>query len=87
MPIFEYKCRECGKEFEFINLAGDDCPASCPCGSLDLERLVTKPRVRSGSIDDPDLEQYAITQKGISGNDFKGFDTIHDAPTGYVEGE
>jgi putative FmdB family regulatory protein len=36
MPILNYKCHECGKEFAKILLNPDDAPRSCPvCGSLD----------------------------------------------------
>ena len=40
MPIFEYRCRSCGEEFEAL-VRGADVP-SCPgCGSGSLERLLT----------------------------------------------
>ena len=38
MPIYDYKCRSCGHEFEQIVKLGQtpDCPA---CGAADPERL------------------------------------------------
>jgi len=43
MPIYEYRCRSCGKTFELlrpINKAND--PADCPyCGSSDTERAIS----------------------------------------------
>ncbi len=49
LPIYEYTCRNCGKEFEEL-VFGDDRPA-CPfCGSDASERLMSRACVRrSGS--------------------------------------
>jgi len=30
MPIYEYKCNKCKKEFEKLVFAGDDTDISCP---------------------------------------------------------
>ena len=42
MPIYEYRCRECGNELEAIQKISDapltDCPA---CGKPALEKLVS----------------------------------------------
>jgi putative FmdB family regulatory protein len=40
MPIYEYKCRSCGSEFEqlIIHSTTPECPA---CQSRDLERTVS----------------------------------------------
>ncbi|OPY55968.1 MAG: Zinc ribbon domain protein [Pelotomaculum sp. PtaU1.Bin035] len=44
MPIFEYKCGECEKIFEVIQLAGQNKEAACPdCGSYDLKKLISAP--------------------------------------------
>lgn len=48
MPIFEYACRGCGREFEALVRAGDHAPPVCPsCQSADLERLLSIPAVQS----------------------------------------
>jgi putative FmdB family regulatory protein len=40
MPIFDYKCRGCGHQFEALVRTGDT--ATCPeCKSQDLERLLS----------------------------------------------
>lgn len=40
MPIFEFKCGECGAGFELIALAGHETATVCPrCGSEKLEKL------------------------------------------------
>ena len=46
MPIFEYRCEACGKEFELLVLktTSPACPA---CQATSLERLVSLPAVKS----------------------------------------
>ena len=47
MPIYEYRCCTCGRQFEAVILPKSD-PASCPeCGSADLERLISQFAVSS----------------------------------------
>lgn len=40
MPIYEYVCRACGREFEeLVRGPADEAELACPaCGSADLER-------------------------------------------------
>ena len=46
MPIYEYRCRSCGREFEALVRSGEQ--ASCPgCRSADLERLISMFAVES----------------------------------------
>jgi putative FmdB family regulatory protein len=40
MPIFEYRCRKCSRQFEEIVLGGR-APACPGCGGRDLEKLVS----------------------------------------------
>jgi putative FmdB family regulatory protein len=40
MPIFEYACRTCQRQFELI-VRGTDTPQCPECGGIDLERLVS----------------------------------------------
>jgi len=42
MPIFEYSCRACGHQFEFLKLPATPAAARCPaCQGEDLERLLS----------------------------------------------
>jgi len=42
MPIFEYVCKACGHQFEFLKLPAATTAPSCPaCVSLNLERLLS----------------------------------------------
>lgn len=48
MPIYEYHCRDCGVDQEFL-LKIDELPTACTnakCGSSALEKCVTAPRFR-----------------------------------------
>ncbi|MCY3601044.1 MAG: zinc ribbon domain-containing protein [Gemmatimonadetes bacterium] len=46
MPIYEYRCRECSHEFELL-VRGPMTPACAACGSEELDRLISLPRVHS----------------------------------------
>jgi len=49
MPIFEYACRTCGKEFEALVRPNAEAP-SCPaCQGRELEKLISIPAVKSES--------------------------------------
>jgi len=43
MPLFEYRCSDCGKKSEELVLAGDSASApTCPaCGSGSMSRLLS----------------------------------------------
>jgi putative FmdB family regulatory protein len=41
MPVFEYKCRHCGHQFEYLKLHSSPA-AECPaCRKQDLEQLIS----------------------------------------------
>lgn len=46
MPIYEYRCRACGRQFEALVLKSTT-PACSACSSEDLERLLSVPAVKS----------------------------------------
>ncbi|NLW82046.1 MAG: zinc ribbon domain-containing protein [Desulfovibrionales bacterium] len=47
MPIFEYVCNACKKEFEEIVLGGAD-PACPACGAKDTTKLMSRGQFRTG---------------------------------------
>ncbi|MGC9059503.1 MAG: FmdB family zinc ribbon protein [Candidatus Aenigmatarchaeota archaeon] len=50
MPIYTYKCINCGKVFDFLFLKSSEEPKCPQCGSKNLEKQVTAPgSVRVGS--------------------------------------
>jgi putative FmdB family regulatory protein len=38
MPIYEFRCEECGAEFEELIKAGGEAPACLSCGSMRVKR-------------------------------------------------
>lgn len=44
MPIYEYRCKDCGKKSSFLILSINSAfePRCKACGSLDLEKLVSR---------------------------------------------
>jgi putative FmdB family regulatory protein len=55
MPIYEYLCRECRHQFEYLLLSSSS-PAKCPvCESQDLEQLISTCAVHSESTSQANL--------------------------------
>ncbi len=46
MPIYEYKCRSCGHQFEKI-VKFSETPNCASCESSDLEKLINAPGIRT----------------------------------------
>jgi putative FmdB family regulatory protein len=46
MPIYEYTCKACDHQFEALVRSGKT-PVCAACGSVDLERLLSLPTVKS----------------------------------------
>lgn len=46
MPIFEYSCRACGRQFEQLIRTGDT-PACPACASQDLDKLLSAVAVKT----------------------------------------
>lgn len=59
MPLFEYVCRACGKQFTFLSgVVAQNDEAKCPrCDSSDLQKLMS--RFRRGRSDDERMESIA----------------------------
>jgi len=44
MPIYEYRCRNCGKTFEKLVMTSSAPPPPCPeCGAAEVEKLFSAP--------------------------------------------
>jgi putative FmdB family regulatory protein len=53
MPIYDYKCRQCGEVSEVFLRTQEAKVGQCPnCGSESLERLVSAFSVLGGRIDE-----------------------------------
>jgi putative FmdB family regulatory protein len=54
MPIYEYRCNNCGQHVEILVRSGMSVPPACPdCGSTLLERLLSVPHVIAGERRSP----------------------------------
>lgn len=65
MPIYEYSCRACHKEFEAVVLPTGRAPVCPACGSVDLERLVSAFSVSSEGTRQMNLNQARKQAKKI----------------------
>lgn len=66
MPIFEYVCNACQKEFEEIVLGGEQ-PACPACGSKDTTKLMSRGVFRTGGpIVAGSPSASAVTTRGKS---------------------
>ena len=45
MPIYEYKCAECGIHFDKLQRFGDPLPDTCPNGHSAVHRLMSQPTI------------------------------------------
>ncbi len=65
MPIFEYRCEACGKEFEELVFGNQDVP--CPaCGSTQTGKLMSRCRFKNGGGRDS-LGEASDPSSGSSG--------------------
>lgn len=59
MPIFEFKCQDCGKVFEHLQLPGHSQYPSCPsCQGQKLVKLISAPFLPS-SVGKPYNDEIA----------------------------
>jgi putative FmdB family regulatory protein len=49
VPIYEYRCKDCGEQVEILIRSRMNAAPACPnCGSTLLERLLSAPYVMTG---------------------------------------
>jgi putative FmdB family regulatory protein len=63
LPIYEYACRSCGKEFEVLVRKGD-VPACPACAGTDLEKLLSGVALKSDTT-------HALAMKAARRRDAK----------------
>ena len=71
MPIYEYRCTACGKEFDCVTMRISEKvePACSACGSKDVNKLVSRVRYAAGPKEDSlasNAEQRLL--KSMGGN-------------------
>jgi len=69
MPIYEYRCRECGQQFEKLVRTFDSGEVNCVfCSSLNVERLLSSPLIGRGKSSESTSE---FTAKDAEVNYYK----------------
>lgn len=73
MPVYEYKCEDCGERFAMFYKTYADYDAATPrcpaCGSVDLARLITSVTVQKPSRDYATMssgEMLSVLESGDS---------------------
>ena len=68
MPLFEYRCQDCGKQFTFLSgVVSESAAPACPrCRSVELKKLMSK--FARGRSDDARME--ALAEK-LEGSEFE----------------
>ena len=80
MPIYEYRCQECGHELEAIRKISDPPLQDCPeCGNPSLQKKVSAPsfRLKGGGWYETDFKKSGDRQRNLAGDD--GGETKGDA--------
>ena len=73
MPLFDFRCRPCGAEFEALVRPPQE-PACPSCGSADLEKLISRSfSVKSGSGLSPAARRAVQTQQTGQKRDHDAF--------------
>ncbi len=74
MPIYEYSCEECENQFEEL-VRGDETPQCPSCGSENLKRLISLPRVQSEST--KDMSMRAAKKRDAAQAKDRLYDRLH----------
>lgn len=72
MPLFEFRCEECAKQFTFLSgVVAGNAEAKCPrCGSVRLKKLMS--RFARGRSDDARMDALAERLEGSDLDDEAG---------------
>ncbi|MFC1840100.1 FmdB family zinc ribbon protein [Thermodesulfobacteriota bacterium] len=49
MPLYDFKCRDCGRESEKLITLSDDVPECAGCGSMNLDKMMSVTSSFSGN--------------------------------------
>lgn len=72
MPIYEYKCSDCGFEFEELVFSSDECPECPKCQSTNTGKLMSACKFKAGGNDSigeasPSMPSMPSSGGGCSG--------------------
>ena len=82
MPIYEYVCRGCGHQFEYLIMHSSP-PPECPsCHKKDLEKQISLAGIGSENISQANLQsarkKSAVIQKDKQHEEHKHYHEHHD---------
>ncbi len=83
MPIYEYRCQDCGEELEKLQRMSDDPLVDCPaCGKPALKRLVSAAgfRLKGGGWYETDFKSG--NKRNLAGSDSDGGGKKSDSKSG-----
>ena len=82
MPIYEYECRGCGHQFEFLVLPSSPKPACPSCQHEDLQRMISLCAVSSEGTRQSHLsserKKSALVQRDKQHEEHKALHAEHD---------
>jgi len=69
MPLFEYRCADCAKQFTFLSgVIAENAGPACPrCGSTQLKKLIS--RISRGRSEDERMEAIADSLESANMDD------------------
>lgn len=70
MPIYEYKCCDCGQEYEALVMGSEDAVECEKCGSQKKERQMSCFSPRGGSLGQALASAAAASNPGCGGSGF-----------------
>ncbi|MFS8607780.1 MAG: zinc ribbon domain-containing protein [Gammaproteobacteria bacterium] len=75
MPIYEYRCEECGHELDALQKLSDEPLRDCPeCEQPALKRLISAPafRLKGGGWYETDFKSDKEKKRNLATSDSKG---------------
>lgn len=85
MPIYEYRCEECGHDMEVMQKLSDDVLIDCPaCGKPALKKLISAAgfRLKGGGWYETDFKSGNKKNVADSGSKEKAASSGHACGTG-----
>jgi len=82
MPIYEYRCGECGHELDALQKLSDEPLKDCPeCEQPALKRLVSAPafRLKGSGWYETDFKSDKEKKRNLAESDSKGADSSADS--------
>lgn len=57
MPLYDWLCKSCGNEFEYLIIGSDDVAVCAKCGGIELKRLSPQSAVNFKLLYDPKIDR------------------------------